>query len=65
MVAFGSRMFGKDSLKFRGHRTGVVGVLYRALKRRKRQENVIVVTVDELRISRVKRYSLILNTLLN
>lgn len=64
MVAFDSRMFRKDNIKFKGHRTGVAGVLYKALKRRKRQENVIV-TVDELRRSRVKCYSLILNILLS
>ena len=58
-------MFGKDSIKFKRHRAGVAGVLYKALKIRKRQENAIVVTVEELRISIVKRYSLILNILLN
>ncbi|PHZ17735.1 uncharacterized protein RHIMIDRAFT_243761 [Rhizopus microsporus ATCC 52813] len=27
VVAFGSGMFGKDSIKFKGHRTGITGVL--------------------------------------
>lgn len=53
VVAFGSGMLGKDSVKFKGHRTGITGVLYRALKRRERQGDVIVVTVDEFRTSKV------------
>ena len=65
MVAFSSGMLGKDCLKFKGHRAGTTCVLYKALKRRKRQGDVMVVTVDEFRPSRIKRYSLILNVLLN
>jgi hypothetical protein len=34
IVAFGSGIFGKDSMKFKVHRARVTGVLYRALKRK-------------------------------
>ncbi|PHZ10043.1 uncharacterized protein RHIMIDRAFT_41997 [Rhizopus microsporus ATCC 52813] len=47
-----------DSIKSKGHRTGVTSVLYRALKRRERQGDAIVVAVDELRTSKIKHYSL-------
>lgn len=52
---------GRESVKFKEYRTGVIGALYKALKRRERQGDVIIVTVGEFRASRVKkRYSLIL-----
>lgn len=54
VVAFGSGMFGKDSVKFKGNRTEVTGILYRALKIRERQGNIIVIIVDQFRTSEVK-----------
>lgn len=47
-------------MKFKGHRRGVTRALYRALKRKERQGDVVVVIVDEFRTSRVKQYYLIL-----
>ncbi|ORE03663.1 hypothetical protein BCV72DRAFT_264421 [Rhizopus microsporus var. microsporus] len=43
VVAFGSGMFGKDSIKFKGHRTGIT----------ERQGDVIVITIDEFRTSKI------------
>ena len=63
VVTFGSGIFWKKSMKFKGHRIRVTDVLYRALKRKEAQGDIIVVTVDEFRTSRVQDYSL--NILLN
>ncbi|ORE22441.1 hypothetical protein BCV71DRAFT_286484 [Rhizopus microsporus] len=53
VVTFGSGIFWKKSMKFKGHRIRVTDVLYRALKRKEAQGDIIVVTVDEFRTSRV------------
>ncbi|EPB81929.1 hypothetical protein HMPREF1544_11350 [Mucor circinelloides 1006PhL] len=34
LIVFGAGMFGKDAVKLKGHRCGVVGKLFRTLKRR-------------------------------
>lgn len=46
-------MFGKDSVKFKGHKTGVAGVLWRAIKKREKKGDLIVIELDEFKTSRI------------
>ncbi|KAI8646659.1 hypothetical protein BD408DRAFT_428655 [Parasitella parasitica] len=45
-------MFGKDAVKLKGHRCGVVGTLFRTLKRREAEGRLIVTTIDEFKTSK-------------
>ncbi|PHZ11920.1 uncharacterized protein RHIMIDRAFT_20477 [Rhizopus microsporus ATCC 52813] len=53
LVVFGARMFGKDSIKLKENRRGVTGVFWRALKRREAARDLIAVTIDEYKSSKV------------
>lgn len=54
LVAFGDAMFGKkNAVHFSGHRHGLVDVLWRTLKRRERQGQLIAITLDEYLSSQV------------
>ncbi|KAL0092613.1 hypothetical protein J3Q64DRAFT_1695120 [Phycomyces blakesleeanus] len=52
-ICFRSGMFGKDAISFRYHRTCVAGVIYQQLKYRQNCEDLLLVTVDEIRPSKV------------
>ncbi|KAL1933455.1 hypothetical protein VTP01DRAFT_7545 [Rhizomucor pusillus] len=47
LIAFGDGMFGKDGVKIKGHESGIVGILYRMLKRREARGEAVIVTIDE------------------
>ncbi|KAI8391028.1 uncharacterized protein BYT42DRAFT_179490 [Radiomyces spectabilis] len=47
VVGFGAGMFGKDSIRFKGHRVGATRVLHEELTRRQKGGELLVVTVDE------------------
>ncbi|ORE17029.1 hypothetical protein BCV71DRAFT_265135 [Rhizopus microsporus] len=53
LVVFGAEMFGKDLRKLKGNRRGVSGVFWRALKGRETAGDLIVVTIDEHKASKV------------
>ncbi|PHZ09882.1 uncharacterized protein RHIMIDRAFT_261113 [Rhizopus microsporus ATCC 52813] len=53
LVVFGAGMFGKDNVKLKGHRCGVVGKLFKTLKKRGAEDHLIVVTIDEFKISKI------------
>lgn len=53
LVVFGNGMFGKDNVPMKGHRPGLVGVLYRMLKRREARGELVVVIIDEYLTSQV------------
>lgn len=40
-------MFGKDLVHLKGLKSGVTGIFYKALKRRERNGDLVVVTIDE------------------
>jgi hypothetical protein len=40
-------------LKLKGIKCGVTGVLWHALRKRKKEENLLVVTIDEFMTSRI------------
>ncbi|KAI8991314.1 hypothetical protein BDF20DRAFT_919792 [Mycotypha africana] len=42
LVVFGAGMFGKDNVKLKGLRCGVVGRLFKALKRREAEGGLII-----------------------
>ncbi|KAI8973427.1 hypothetical protein BDF20DRAFT_882317, partial [Mycotypha africana] len=44
-------MFGKDAVKLKGQRCGVVGKLFATLKKREAEGQLIVVTIDEFKTS--------------
>ncbi|GAA5812184.1 hypothetical protein MFLAVUS_005634 [Mucor flavus] len=52
LIVFGAGMFGKDAVKLKGHRCGVVGKLFRTLKRREAEGRLIVTTIDEFKTSK-------------
>lgn len=52
-------MFGKDQVKFKGLRAGIVQKIFNALKRREAEGGWIVVTIDEYNTS--QKYSLCLS----
>lgn len=53
LIIFGDGMFGKDSVKLKGNRTGVTGVLWRAIKKREREGDLLAITIDEFKTSRI------------
>ena len=53
LIVFGNGMFGKDLVKLKGIRCGVVGVMWRCLKKREAAGDLLVVPIDEFRTSRV------------
>lgn len=53
LVVFGDGMFGKDNVKMKGHRSGVVGKLFKTLKKREAEGHLIVVTIDEFKTSKI------------
>ena len=46
-------MFGKDLVKLKGNKCGVTGVLWRALKKREKEGDLLAVTIDEFMTSRI------------
>lgn len=54
LIVFGDGMFGKDGVKIKGHESGIVGILYRMLKRREARGEAVIVTIDEYRTSQVR-----------
>lgn len=54
LVIFGDGMFGKKNfVHFGGHRHGVVDVLWRTLKQKEYQGQVVAITIDEFLTSQV------------
>ncbi|GAA5814925.1 hypothetical protein MFLAVUS_008428 [Mucor flavus] len=53
LIVFGNEMFGKDLVKLKGLRCGVVGIMWRCLKKREAAVDLVVVTVDEFKTSRI------------
>ena len=53
LIVFGAGMFGKNSMKLKGNRCGVTGVFWRAVKRREAAGDLIAVTIDEYKTSKV------------
>ncbi|CEG78374.1 hypothetical protein RMATCC62417_12992 [Rhizopus microsporus] len=53
LVVFGAGMFGKDNVKLKGHRCGVVGKLLKTLKKRDAEDHLIAVTIDEFKASKI------------
>lgn len=41
IIVFRDGMFGKDGNKLKGHESGLVGTLWKMLKRRKRREETL------------------------
>ncbi|KAL9538006.1 hypothetical protein PS6_011654 [Mucor atramentarius] len=52
LIVFGAGMFSKDAVKLKGHRCGVVGTLFRTLKRREVEGRLIVTTINEFKTSK-------------
>ncbi|KAG1047748.1 hypothetical protein G6F43_009818 [Rhizopus delemar] len=52
LVVFGAGVFGKDMVKMKGLRCGVVGKLFATLKKREAAGELIVVTIDEFKTSK-------------
>ena len=52
MVVFGDGAFGKDMVKLKKLRCGVVSKLFLALKRRQAAGELIVLTIDEFKTSK-------------
>ncbi|KAF7721224.1 hypothetical protein EC973_005086, partial [Apophysomyces ossiformis] len=52
-IVFGDGMFGKDSVKLKGHRSGVVGKSWKHIKRRERRGELLAVEMDEYLTSQV------------
>ncbi|KAG2198248.1 hypothetical protein INT46_009027, partial [Mucor plumbeus] len=48
-----SGMVGKDSVKLIGLRHGVTGMFYRTLKKREKERELVVVSIDEFKTSRI------------
>jgi hypothetical protein len=54
LVIFGDSMFGKNnSVHFRGHKHGVADVLWRVLKQKEKQGQVVAIKIDEFLTSQV------------
>ncbi|KAI8973180.1 hypothetical protein BDF20DRAFT_945378 [Mycotypha africana] len=53
LIVVGNGMFGKSAMPIKGHKTGVVGVLWRALKRREAAGDLLTITIDEYKTSRI------------
>lgn len=53
LVVFGAGMFGKDNVKIKGLRCGLVGKFYKALKRREAEGGLIVSTINEYNTSKL------------
>lgn len=47
LVFFGDGMFGKDCNRIKGHESGVVGILWKMLKRREARGEIALVTISE------------------
>ncbi|KAG0814600.1 hypothetical protein G6F17_003459 [Rhizopus arrhizus] len=52
LVVFGAGVFGKDMVKMRGLRCGVIGKLFATLKKCEAAGELIVVTIDEFKTSK-------------
>ncbi|CEP17611.1 hypothetical protein [Parasitella parasitica] len=53
LIVFGSGMFGKDSVKLKGNKTGVTDILWRAIKKREKEGDLLAITIDEFKTSRI------------
>ncbi|KAI8977188.1 hypothetical protein BDF20DRAFT_941593, partial [Mycotypha africana] len=53
LIVVGNGMIGKTAVPIKGHKTGVVGVLWRALKRREAAGDLLTITIDEYKTSRI------------
>lgn len=53
LIVFGDGVFGKDMVKFKKLRCGVVGKLFLALKKRQAAGGLIVLTIDEYKTSKI------------
>ena len=63
LIIFGNGIFGKDGMKIKGYRHGLVKVFYQMLKRREARGELVVVTIDEYLTSQVNVMQLLLHTL--
>lgn len=53
-VVFGAGMFGKDGAPLKGQKSGVVNILWKELKKREANGEVVVVKIDEYLTSQVR-----------
>ena len=53
LFVVGNGMFNKDSVKLKGLRTGVTGILWRAIKRREKEGDLIALEIDEFKTSKI------------
>lgn len=53
LIIFGDGMFGKDGVKIKGIRTGVVGKLWRCIKRREALGDLLAIPIDEYLTSQI------------
>lgn len=53
LVVFGNGMFGKDVVKLKGLRCGVVGILWRCLKKKEAAGELLAISIDEYKTSRI------------
>ncbi|KAI7865418.1 hypothetical protein BDF14DRAFT_1730339, partial [Spinellus fusiger] len=53
VVAYGTEMKGKNTVKFKGHCVGLTRILYQPLKKRQRGGDLLLVDIDEFFTSRV------------
>jgi hypothetical protein len=54
LVIFGDGMFGKkNSVHIRGHKHGVVDVLWKVLKQKEKQGQIVAIKIDEFLTSQV------------
>ncbi|KAL1935442.1 hypothetical protein VTP01DRAFT_4582 [Rhizomucor pusillus] len=53
LIVFGSGIFGKDGVPLKSHQSGVVGILWRELKKREANGEVAVVKIDEYLTSQI------------
>ncbi|KAI9268584.1 hypothetical protein EDC94DRAFT_514539, partial [Helicostylum pulchrum] len=58
LIVFGNGIFGKDLVKLKGLRCGIVEILWRCLKKREAAGDLLVVPIDEFKTSRIcNKYS--------
>jgi transposase len=53
LIVFGTGIVGNDLVKLRGLRHGVTSMFYRTLKEREKESELLVVSIDEFRTSRI------------
>jgi hypothetical protein len=54
LIVFGAGCHGKDSVRLKGHRNGITDKIYRRLKQRDRNGELLLLDIDEYRTSKVK-----------